>query len=302
VYSIVLFILLYSYFRIDKSKLARQKRMFHALLLISVSLKIIYLVMESVMIQNGHSSKAEEITTSILARLSGYLFLLTFCLLLILWARISNIMSDMVQPQRTTLANIATKKPAPTLDNLWNLVPITIFVCISLSIVTVGVIFRLLQQSNEIQTAALVFDCGLNFGCAFGYLFYGWRLSNTTKLFPIHSNRKSQIIKKIVMVTALCFICFLARSSLLIRELTECKINNCPHNHSMVLLEIIFFSVGEIFPIITMLFITHHKSDDHRESRTSLRTKLFSENETNGSSPRSSKAFKMTEPFAEMYE
>eukprot|EP00298_Acanthocystis_sp_HF-20_P000924 c11291_g1_i1.p1 GENE.c11291_g1_i1~~c11291_g1_i1.p1 ORF type:complete len:306 (-),score=65.38 c11291_g1_i1:71-964(-) len=251
IYSVLLILLILSFRKINsKSSLVFQKKLYHQLLILTVCCRIPFFSYRP----SAEKTHLNLVIFVTLTRLSWFFFLLTFSLFLLLWIQLYHqAYSDSVS------------LPSSPRDGIWRSLFITIFLTTMISSVVVGFIFQILEsdsQTLESDSLSQVFADSvlaiLNLFVGFGFLWYGSRLFVLLRRVFIASLRRSRLIRRITAVTCVCTLCFLVRSSILFNE-TYCGYETCSYTDYFSG-QMTFYSLGEVFPILSMMALTRMHS------------------------------------------
>eukprot|EP00298_Acanthocystis_sp_HF-20_P004047 c14392_g1_i2.p1 GENE.c14392_g1_i2~~c14392_g1_i2.p1 ORF type:complete len:285 (+),score=42.54 c14392_g1_i2:54-908(+) len=244
IYIIILFLLLFSYMKIDhRSTLLLHKKAYHFLLILAVCCRVPFFSYRPTVTRTN----SNVIIFTLLTRFCWFFFLLTFSLFLLLWIKLYHqALADSVSETSSKRKELARK------------LFVFSFIGIFLSSIFIGFIFQVIDVYPIVQDIISYIVAALNFIVAAGFLWYGIHLFILLRRVFMSSIRRSRVIRRITAVTCVCTFCFLLRSGILFFEI-YCAHSYCSSN-AYFIDQITFYTLGEVFPILSMMLLTRMHS------------------------------------------
>ncbi|KAJ3674883.1 hypothetical protein LUZ60_005499 [Juncus effusus] len=177
-----------------------------------------------------------KVFTLVLLDLPGLLFFSTYTLLVLFWAEIYY--------QANQTPNVHTDKLRTVYLSV-NAVIYAIQVCIW--------IYLWIDDSSIVELIGKVFIAVISLMGDIGFVFYGGRLFNLLRRFPIESKGRRKKLHEVGSVTAICFTCFLIRCIVEIISAFDPGVSLEVVDHPI--LDLFYYMVTEIIPMALVLFI-----------------------------------------------
>eukprot|EP00298_Acanthocystis_sp_HF-20_P006966 c16689_g1_i1.p1 GENE.c16689_g1_i1~~c16689_g1_i1.p1 ORF type:complete len:283 (-),score=70.32 c16689_g1_i1:70-918(-) len=215
------------------------KRLIHLLLIFAVVCRITVLIAEPILKQDKHSDIEQFL--EVIVTIGDFTFLLTFFLMVLLWAAID----------RRTRQSVESTPRTDSMPNKQKKILTCVYIyLISEFLITGSVYACFLYADDSISQIAdrclYGFIATLNFICSFSYIFYGSRLLFSIWEMPKESRRSSRVMNQVTQLTVVCSLCFLVRAALQGFQV------NCP-DCQYIEAQNTYFAVGEIFPILCVI-------------------------------------------------
>ncbi|XP_072988482.1 tobamovirus multiplication protein 1 [Typha latifolia] len=174
-----------------------------------------------------------KVFTLALLDLPGLLFFSTYTLLVLFWAEIYH-----------QARNLPTDKLR------------AVYICVNCLIYIVQVciwIYLWIDDSDVVELVGKIFIAVVSFIAALGFLIYGGRLFFLLRRFPIESKGRRKKLHEVGSVTAICFICFLIRCSVVTLSAFDSDASLEVLDHPI--LDLIYYMLTEILPSALVLYI-----------------------------------------------
>jgi signal transduction histidine kinase len=177
-----------------------------------------------------------KVFTLILLDLPGLLFFSTYTLLVLFWAEIYY--------QANAMTSVHTDK----LRTAYLSVNGVIYA------IQVGIwMYLWIDDSYIIELVGKVFIAAVSFLAVLGFIFYGGRLFNLLKRFPIESKGRRKKLHEVGWVTGICFTCFSVRCLMILLSAFDPDLTLEVLDHPI--LDLFYYVFTEVLPMALVLFI-----------------------------------------------
>jgi hypothetical protein len=177
-----------------------------------------------------------KVFTLILLDLPGLLFFSTYTLLVLFWAEIYY--------QANAMTSVHTDK----LRTAYLSVNGVIYA------IQVGIwMYLWIDDSYIIELVGKVFIAAVSFLAVLGFIFYGGRLLNLLKRFPIESKGRRKKLHEVGWVTGICFTCFSVRCLMILLSSFDPDLTLEVLDHPI--LDLFYYMFTEVLPMALVLFI-----------------------------------------------
>ncbi|XP_078149614.1 tobamovirus multiplication 1 isoform X2 [Carex rostrata] len=177
-----------------------------------------------------------KVFTLILLDLPGLLFFSTYTLLVLFWAEIYY--------QANALASVHTDK----LRTAYLSVNAVIYA------IQVGIwMYLWIDDSYIIELVGKIFIAAVSLLAVLGFVFYGGRLFNLLKRFPIESKGRRKKLHEVGWVTGICFTCFSVRCIMRLFSAFDPDLTLEVLDHPI--LDLFYYMFTEVVPMALVLFI-----------------------------------------------
>ncbi|KAJ1691988.1 hypothetical protein LUZ63_016143 [Rhynchospora breviuscula] len=177
-----------------------------------------------------------KVFTLVLLDLPGLLFFSTYTLLVLFWAEIYY--------QANVTATVQTDK----LRTAYLSVNAVIYA------IQVGIwVYLWIDDNYIIELLGKIFIAVVSFLAVLGFVFYGGRLFNLLRRFPIESKGRRKKLREVGWVTGICFTCFLVRC--LVRLISAFDTDLTLEVMDHPILDLFYYMLTEVIPMALVLFI-----------------------------------------------